>query len=150
MATHTIRNYFPTDEPSQLIWAGNHITALEQIGTSLFGIPAATITALRADYTHITQLYAWRDHTVELGRDYNSAKDRALWDAGGPDITLHPVNPASLGDKQITIPAGFYRRLFANADIIECNPKCTDEVRRQLYILPPCAPRPTSSPSRLA
>jgi hypothetical protein len=141
MMTHTTRTYFPSDEPSQLIWAGNHITGLEKIGASVLGVPAATIAAFRADYAHIGQLYAWRDHAVELGRDYNRAKERALWDEGGPDVTLRPVDPATLGDKQLTIPPGFYRRLFANIDIIERNPKCTDEIRRQLFILPP-APTP--------
>jgi hypothetical protein len=139
--THTSRNFFPADEPSQFIWADNHITALEQIGASLLGVPPATIAAFRADHTHIGQLYAWRDHAVDLGRDYNRAKDRALWDEGGQDVLIRPVDPATLGDKTLTLPPGLYRRLFANIDIIERNPKCTDEVKRQLRILPP-APTP--------
>jgi hypothetical protein len=134
---HTTRNFFPPDEPSQYIWAGNHITGLEQIGTGVLGVPAATVTGFRADHTRIGQLYAWRDHAVDLGRDYNRAKERTLWDEGGEEVIIRPVDPASLGNKQINIAPGFYKRLFANIDVVLRNPKCTDEVKRQLYILPP-------------
>ncbi|MDR2673488.1 MAG: hypothetical protein LBC18_01095 [Opitutaceae bacterium] len=139
--SETRRTYVPTEKQTRFIWAGNHITALEHIGAAL-DVPAATIAALRADHTHLGQLYAWRDNAVALGREYNRALDRAEWDLGGADVRITPVDPASLGDKQITIAPGFYKRLFANIDVIERNPKCTDEIKRQLFILPPDKPAP--------
>jgi hypothetical protein len=139
--SETHRSYLPTDKQNRFIWAGNHITGLEEVGPAL-DVPAATITAFRLDYTHLGQLYAWRNNAVALGREYNQAIDRAEWDFGGPDVLVRPVVPANLGDKQITIVAGLYNRLFANIDIIENNPACTDEIRRQLFILPPAKPAP--------
>jgi hypothetical protein len=101
---HATRAYFPADKQNRFIWAGNHITGLEEIGAAL-GVPAATIAALRADHARLGQLYAWRDNAVALGREYNQSIDRAEWDLGGPDVRVRPVIPANLGDKQFTIVA---------------------------------------------
>ncbi|MDR1011269.1 MAG: hypothetical protein LBM04_09140 [Opitutaceae bacterium] len=138
---HTTRAYFPANKQDAFIWAGNHITGLEAIGAAL-DVPAAIIAAFRADYTHLGQLYGWRNNAVALGREYNQAIERAEWDLGGPDVLIRPVIPANLGDKQFAIIAGLYNRLFANIDAIENNPACTDEIRRQLFILPPARPAP--------
>ncbi|MDR1280118.1 MAG: hypothetical protein LBK99_04780, partial [Opitutaceae bacterium] len=53
-------------------------------------------------------------------------------------VTTQPRDPATLGiDKTVTITPGFYRRLFANIDVIQKNPRCTIEMKRQLFILAP-------------
>ncbi|MDR1279893.1 MAG: hypothetical protein LBK99_03610 [Opitutaceae bacterium] len=142
MSQHTTRSYFPNDAKSRLVWANNHLTALEQLA-GVLDIPAAWLTAARADLTHLENFYQWRDQAAELAREYTQAIERAEWDLGGESVVTQPHDPATLGiDKTITIAAGLYRRLFANIDALQQNSRCTPEVKRQLFILPPEAPAP--------
>jgi hypothetical protein len=136
MSQHTTRSYFPADAKNRLVWANNHLTALEQLA-GVLDIPAAWLTAARTDLQHLENFYSWRDQSAELAREYTQAIERAEWDLGGVPVTTQPHDPATLGiDKTVTIPAGLYRRLFANIDVLRENPKCTPEVKRQLFILP--------------
>ncbi|MDR1279910.1 MAG: hypothetical protein LBK99_03695 [Opitutaceae bacterium] len=137
MSIRTHRRYFPTDFKSQLVWANNHLTALGQLA-GVFDVPEAFVAGALADLRHLENFYTWRDQTTELAREYTQAIDRAEWDMGGEPVVTQPRDPATLGiDKTITIAAGLYRRLFANIDTLLQNPKCTAELRRQLFILPP-------------
>ncbi|EIP97357.1 hypothetical protein OpiT1DRAFT_01794 [Opitutaceae bacterium TAV1] len=146
MRNATTRSYFPTDAKSRLVWANNHLTALDQLA-GVLDVPAAWLTAAKADLSHLEDFYAWRDQAAELAREYTQAIERAEWDIGGEPVITQPHDPATLGiDKTVTIVAGLYRRLFANIDVILQNPKCTAEVRRQLFILPP----ETTAPDLLA
>ncbi|MDR1281223.1 MAG: hypothetical protein LBK99_10430 [Opitutaceae bacterium] len=146
MRNATTRSYFPTDARSRLVWANNHLTALEQLA-GVLDVSAAFLTAARADLAHLENFYQWRDQASELAREYTQAIERAEWDLGGEPVTTQPHDPATLGiDKTVTITAGLYRRLMANIDVLLENPKCTSEVKRQLFIL---APEP-SAPDLLA
>jgi hypothetical protein len=137
MRNATTRSYFPTDAKSRLVWANNHLTALEQLA-GVLDVPAAFLAAARADLAHLENFYQWRDQSAELAREYTQAIDRAEWDIGGEPVTTQPHDPATLGiDKTVTITAGLYRRLMANIDVLQENPKCTPEIKRQLFILAP-------------
>ncbi|MDR1281387.1 MAG: hypothetical protein LBK99_11270 [Opitutaceae bacterium] len=52
MRNATTRSYFPSDAKSRLVWTNNHLTALEQLADEL-DVPAAFITAARADLAHL-------------------------------------------------------------------------------------------------
>jgi hypothetical protein len=149
MSNHTHRRYFPANIKSQLVWANNHLTALEQLAGAL-DIPAAFLTAARADLAHMEAFYRWRDQAAGLAREYTQAIERAGWDTGGEPVTTQPHDPATLGiDTTVTIPAGFYRRLLANIDALQTSPKCTPEVKRQLFILAPGAGAAAAAPGLL-
>ncbi|EIQ01024.1 hypothetical protein OpiT1DRAFT_05586 [Opitutaceae bacterium TAV1] len=151
--SHTTRSYFPNDAKGQLAWANNHLTGLAQLA-GVLDIPAAWLAAARADLSHLEDFYAWRDQAAELAREYTQAIERAEWDLGGEPVITQPHDPATLGiDKTVTVAAGLYRRLFANIDVLVQNPKCTPEVKRELFILAPAPAAPdllTLSPAARA
>jgi hypothetical protein len=139
---HTNRSYMPHDKKGIFIWAGNHITGLEDIGASL-GVPDAFTKQAREDWQHIGDLYGYRSQAEALARKYTQAIDRAEWDTGGEQIIIQPVKPAELGDKTIKLNPGLLRRLLGNIDsILGTHPNLPDETKRQLFILPVTHPAP--------
>jgi hypothetical protein len=136
------RAYFPTDQVGRHIWAGEHITALEQLA-SVLDVPAATVKAFRDEHTQLTRLFAWREAAAALGSSYTQALEHACWGGGagaGVPVRITPLADSALYapvEGSVEFPSGFYRRIFANIDIMLSHPRCTAAERRQLLITPP-------------
>jgi hypothetical protein len=135
---HSNRTWFPGTAKEQIEWATRHISGLGEVGARP-GVPTAFTTQARSDLGSLKELLAWRDKVDDLSRSYTQVAERLQWGDGTTDpVITHPVDGALLGiNKTTSRQPALYPRLFDNIDVMEQNPLCKDDIRRQLAILPP-------------
>jgi hypothetical protein len=135
------RVWFPSTLDKRLEWATRHIAGLEEVG-AIVGVSADFIKQAKDDLAGLKELYDWRDKVDDLSEAYTQDGERLQWGDGTPDpVSTRPVDPNLLGiGKTTSWQPALFPRLFDNIDIINKNPACKDDIRRQLAILPPARP----------
>ncbi|MDR1191145.1 MAG: hypothetical protein LBK60_05685 [Verrucomicrobiales bacterium] len=142
MSNHTTRNYFPSTEKEQFIWATNFVTELPQFRAAL-GLPEDTIVLLNGALSFLQKIYNFHAAAVSIARERTANKHSAEWSPVGQTVTVQanttPTGPTSTA----TNPGGgLYAQIFGSVDGFINSPKCTPDIKTTLRLNPLPKPDP--------
>ncbi|MDR1305907.1 MAG: hypothetical protein LBK76_11915 [Verrucomicrobiales bacterium] len=142
MSTHTTRNYFPTTEKEQFIWATNFVAELPQFRAAL-GLEEEIIVLLNAALPFLQKIYGYHAAAVAIARERTANKHSAEWSPVGQNVTVQPNTTPTGPASTATGPGGgLYAMIFNCVDGFINTPKCTPDIKNTLRLNPLPKPAP--------